>query len=135
MFNSYADFKIITSMEIDAREGVGCAMWRIAMSHHYTWGTFRDKTYTTRVENGARKFQFIFEEGTESWRIWQSVRGFSFKLPCLTLSVKALFLVGNFPEDSNIRAWNLYQVWAAEGFLPMDSKQIVEAESIMDIAE
>ncbi|KAL3507583.1 hypothetical protein ACH5RR_032965 [Cinchona calisaya] len=54
----------------------------------------------------------------------------------LPYQVKPCFLrLGNFLEDSKIPARKLYELWAAEGFLPVESYDGGEAESIMDVGQ
>ncbi|XP_028077670.1 putative disease resistance protein At1g50180 [Camellia sinensis] len=52
----------------------------------------------------------------------------------LPYQVKACFLyLGNYPEDFNINAERLYQLWMAEGFISQEERG--EDETMMDVAE
>ncbi|KAI8004785.1 putative disease resistance protein [Camellia lanceoleosa] len=52
----------------------------------------------------------------------------------LPYQLKACFLyLGNYPEDFNIHAERLYQLWIAEGFISQEERG--EDETMMDVAE
>nr|GMD59774.1 putative disease resistance protein At1g50180 [Ipomoea batatas] len=54
----------------------------------------------------------------------------------LSYRLKQCFLyLGNFPEDYEVPTQKLYQLWGAEGFIPVEIRQGDAEETMMDVAE
>lgn len=54
----------------------------------------------------------------------------------LSYGLKQCFLyLGNFPEDYEVPTQKLYELWAAEGFIPLETRQGDAEGMMMDIAE
>ncbi|KAL2463151.1 Disease resistance protein (CC-NBS-LRR class) family [Forsythia ovata] len=129
------DFKIDTSMEMLGRElVVQCGGLPLAVT--ILGGLLVTKPTLREWKMVHENFNLYLWRGQNLGEYGKVYEVLALSYRDLAYQLKPCFLyLGNFPEDSNIRTRNLYQMWAAEGFLPLDSQHRVEGESIMDVAE
>ncbi|KAL7209939.1 hypothetical protein ACSBR1_031496 [Camellia fascicularis] len=79
----------------------------------------------------AKRREYMRREGGQDGRVLD-VLALSYQ--DLPYQLKACFLyLGNYPEDFDINAERLYQLWMAEGFISQEERG--EDETMMDVAE
>ncbi|CAL5347435.1 unnamed protein product [Camellia sinensis] len=106
-------------------------MWGLTTSHCSTWRTSRNKLDPEPLAESATKFQYMRRGGGQDGRVLD-VLALSYQDLPYQLKVCFLYL-GNYPEDFDINAKRLYQLWMADGFISQEERR--EDETMMDVAE
>ncbi|KAL7209530.1 hypothetical protein ACSBR1_031136 [Camellia fascicularis] len=101
------------------------------LSKQESWKLFEKKAFLKTDTTGTNLTQSHWQKVQQNGRVLDAL---PLSYQDLPHQLKACFLhLGNYPEDFDIDAERLYQLWMAEGFISQEERG--EHETMMDVAE